>query len=80
MPKLPDYKDAKIGDEEFSDEPLTPRECRDFRRMNAEEKRVRWFWITAKNTALWITGILFAISLVWEKLRYGVKALMGIPQ
>lgn len=59
---MPHRLDPGNGDD--SAEPLSSEEIKRLRRMIRADDRARWFWVSARSFALWLTAVTVAVAAV----------------
>ena len=57
--------------------PLTDAEIREIREVLEADRRVKWFWATARRVAIWIGAVSGAILVTWEGLVKAVRHIAG---
>lgn len=60
-------------------EPLTDEELTYIRSVIEQDKRVRWFWSTARTWALALTAIAAALTVGVDMFVKAVKAALSLP-
>ena len=57
--------------------PLTDAEIREVREVLEADRRVKWFWATARRIAVWIGAVSAAILVTWEGLVKAIRHIAG---
>ncbi|MDC1406054.1 hypothetical protein N8314_00705 [Akkermansiaceae bacterium] len=64
-------------EEKRSTSRLTDEEMLILKEMIKSEQNMRWLWSTARNTSLWIVGVITAITLGYTTLVDALKHMVG---
>jgi hypothetical protein len=63
--------------DEFSTEPLTPRENQKARKIIRDQERMDWLWATGRIWAGYVGGGIGALWLGWDRLKLFFKWLVS---
>lgn len=58
--------------------PLTDAEIREIREIMEADRRVKWFWSTARRVAIWVGAVSGALMVMWESLVKAIRHLAGL--
>lgn len=61
--------------EQNTERPLSDTELRELREILEADRRMKWFWASARRITIWAAAIAGSISVGWEAL---VKFVMHI--
>jgi len=60
--------DGNDRKEEYDDDPLSQKEIEDLRALLEHERRVKWFYSSARIWAGWLIGAPVAVLAAWQAL------------
>jgi hypothetical protein len=63
--------------DDFSAEPLTPRENQKARKIISDQEHMDWLWATGRIWAGYIGGAISAVWLGWDHIRQFFKWLVS---